>query len=111
MMYEYGYGVDENYSKNMEWFRKAAEQGYVGAQFRCMNMERASIKIYLYAVEWYRKAAEQGYACSQYHIGVMYHCGYGVDENHSTAVEWYRKAAEQGHTEAKERLDFAVFVH
>jgi len=36
----------------------------------------------------------------------MYHCGYGVDKNHSTAVEWYRKAAEQGHTEAKERLQY-----
>jgi len=27
----------------------------------------------------------------------MYHCGYNLDKNYSTAVEWFRKAAKQGH--------------
>ena len=31
-MYYYGNGVDQNYSRAMKWYRKAAEKGYANAQ-------------------------------------------------------------------------------
>lgn len=31
-MYDYGYGVDQNYELAVEWYRKAAYQGYTYAQ-------------------------------------------------------------------------------
>ena len=32
MMYQFGNGVDVNNSTAVEWYRKAAEQGYANAQ-------------------------------------------------------------------------------
>ena len=32
VMYEYGYGVNRDYKKAVEWYRKAAKQGYADAQ-------------------------------------------------------------------------------
>ena len=39
-------------------------------------------------------------------LGRMYHCGRGVDENHSLAVKWFRKEAEQGYADAQFRLEY-----
>ena len=108
LMYQYGYGVDKNYSTAVEWYRKAAEQGHAGAQYYLGNMycfgqgvdyNRST------AVVWYRKAAKQGHAFAQYNLGEMYQYGLSVNKNHSTAVEWYRKASEQGHAIAQRNLD------
>ncbi len=107
LMYQYGYGVDKNYSTAVEWYRKAAEQGHAGAQYYLGNMyffgqgvdyNRST------AVVWYRKAAKQGHAFAQYNLGEMYQYGLSVNKNHSTAVEWYRKASEQGHAIAQRNL-------
>jgi len=64
LMYQYGRGVDKNISTAVEWFRKAAEQGYADAQFRLgLKYEEGCgvDKNESTAVEWYRKAAEQGH--------------------------------------------------
>ena len=53
----------------MEWFRKAAEKGYVGAQFSVVSMNEHGKGVdqnYSIKMELYRKTAEQGHACSQY---------------------------------------------
>jgi TPR repeat protein len=61
-MYEHGLGVGKDYKKALEWFRKAADQGYAVAQcnlgFMYANgfgVEKNDEK----ALEWCRKAAEQ----------------------------------------------------
>jgi len=48
------------------------------------------------AVKWYTLAAEQGHALAQHNLGVMYHNGLGVPQNHKTAFKWFTLAAEQG---------------
>ena len=37
-MYDNGWGVPENDAEAVKWYRKAAEQGYVDAQFNLGNM-------------------------------------------------------------------------
>jgi len=67
-------GVDKNYSTAVEWYRKAAEQGYEGAQFNLGVMYDKGWDVdknELTAVEWYRKAVEQGHAIAQYSIDRM----------------------------------------
>ena len=47
----------------MKWYRKAAEQGQVDAQYNLGSFYRKGWgvpKDYAEAVKWYRKAAEQG---------------------------------------------------
>ena len=60
----------------MEWFRKAAEKGYVGAQFSVVSMNEHGKGVdqnYSTKMELYRKTAEQGHteAKERLHIAVF----------------------------------------
>ena len=66
--YYNGQGVAQDYKKAVEWFSKAAEQGYASAQFNlgvCYEFGKGVPKDDKKAVEWFSKAAEQGYASAQ----------------------------------------------
>lgn len=56
-------GVEKDYTKAVEYFRKAAEQGYHWAQYNlgnCYYNGYGVTKDHAEATKWYRKAAEQG---------------------------------------------------
>ena len=96
-----------NYTKAIEWYRKAAEQGYARAQSDLGWMYQNGYGIsqdYTEAVKWYQKAAEQGYAQAQNKLGNTYYWGIGVTKDYAEAVKWYRKAAEQGDETSKNNL-------
>ena len=64
-MYDHGHGVDVDYKKAIEWYKKAAEQGLASAQFNLGNMYYHGQGVdmnYKKAIEWYEKAAKQGHA-------------------------------------------------
>jgi TPR repeat protein len=91
--------VDHGFEKLFERFSKAAEQGYVSAQFNLGAMYYNGNFVdqnFEKAFEWFSKAAEQGNAPAQYNLGLMYYDGDFVDENFEKAFEWFSKAAEQG---------------
>lgn len=97
----------KNYAKAIEWYRRAAEQGYAPAQFSlgvCYNYGHSVTQDFAEAAKWYRKAAEQGFAKAQNSLGFCYENGEGVTKDILEAVNWYRKAAEQGQTNAKSNL-------
>ncbi len=103
-MYKSGQGVEQDYVKAVEWYRKAAEQGYALAQCNlgvCYANGQGVKQDYTEAVKWYRKAAEQGYARAQRNLGGCYYKGEGVKQDYSEAAKWYRKAAEQGNASAQ----------
>ena len=75
-----------DYAKAMKWYRKAAEQGHVGAQI------------------WYQRSAKGGNTDAQYELGYMYHNGIGVSKDYAKAAEWYRKAANRGDMRARKVL-------
>ena len=63
-MYQHGHGVDVNYKKAMEWFEKAAEQGYALAQYNLGIMHESGDGVGQsdsMAMRWYAKAAAQGF--------------------------------------------------
>ena len=79
-------GLPQSDALAVEWYRKAADQGYAQAQYNLGGMYeegRGGLpQSDALAVEWYRKAADQGYA------------GGAVA---SESRRWmYRKAADQG---------------
>ena len=62
-MYEYGLGVTMDDKKAVEWYTKAAEQGYASCQYNLGTMYEYGDGVTMdkaKAVEWYTKAAEQG---------------------------------------------------
>ena len=94
---EYYYA--ENYTKAVECYRQAAEQGYAEAQYAlgiCYDNGNGVAQNYTEAVKWYLKAAEQGLVFAQHNLGNCYADGEGVAQNYTEAVKWWRKAAEQG---------------
>ena len=96
---ENAYGVERNFAKAAEWYRKAAEQGHTGAQtFLAFALLTGSgiAKDPEQAVAWFRNAAEKGNSEAQQNLGRCLFYGEGCKENRQEAVSWYRKAAEQG---------------
>lgn len=91
--------LDQNLDFAVEWYRKAAEQGYALAQDDlgdCYYYGDGVEEDYVEAVKWYQRAAEQGNKWSQDSLGECYYNGNGVDKDYNKAFEWYLKAAEQG---------------
>jgi tetratricopeptide (TPR) repeat protein len=61
-------GVPQDYTKALEWFRKAADQGNADAQVNLGSMYYLGQVVpqdYVEAMKWYRKAADQGNAHAQ----------------------------------------------
>ncbi len=110
VMYAKGEGVSKDAVRAVEWFRKAAAQGDVKAQFNLgwayakgEGVSKDAVK----AVEWFQKAAAQGLAWAQNDLAVMYAKGEGVSKDAVRAVEWFRKAAAQGDVKAQFNLGWA----
>ena len=93
MCYEFGYGVAQDESEAVKWFRKAVEQGNASAQCKLGAMYaigRGVAQDESEAVKWFRKAAEQGDASAQLMLGIMYTSGWGVAKDDWKAVGWGR---------------------
>ena len=110
--YAEGIGVEKDEKIAVEWFRKAAVQGFARAQDNlgyCYQYGLGVDKDEKKAVELYRKAAVQGNAEAQDSLGFCYDAGIGVAKDEKKAVFWYQKAAEQGNAEAQKSLGICYF--
>jgi TPR repeat protein len=102
-LFRKGDGVEKDYVKAVHWYRKAANQGFAGAQNNLAVMYEQGLgvpKNKPEAAMWYIKAAEQHNANAQHSIGIMYRDGEGVPQNFEEAAKWISKAAEQSHNGA-----------
>lgn len=99
-MYRDGKGAPLDYKLAMEWYRKAAAQGYPAGQHRVGNMYVLGLGVnqnFTEAKCWHLKAAKQGYPASQHFIGDEHYIGRGMFHSFAQAVVWYLKAASQGY--------------
>ena len=116
-LYENGFGVPQSNSQAIEWYKKAAAQGYEDAIEKLKKLDPTDAKAqndlgdkyynsenYAEAVKWYQKAAEQGDAYAQFKMGYLYYKGFGVTQDYTEAAKWYRKSAEQGYMYAQSTL-------
>ena len=97
----------KDYQNSLEWFQKAADQGYSNAQNFLGYMYENGYGVtqdYTKAVELYQKAADQGLIIAQCNLGLMYANGYGVTQDYDKAIKWYQKAANQGNARAQNNL-------
>ena len=101
-----GENFPKDYPDAVKWYRKAAEQGDITAQYHlgdCYYYGNGVPKNRSEAAKWFRKAAEQGNAAAQYMTGV---CSLGERPNfdYTKAAKWFRNAAEQGYAKAQYAL-------
>lgn len=76
------------------WFRRAADQGHIGAQLR---MGRIALPDHEAAFYWFNKAALQNNSDAQVNVGEMYLNGMGVTQNDIEGAKWIEKGALKGH--------------
>lgn len=104
LRYYNGDGVAKDFSKAVELYRKAAEQGFAPAQTNLAwfyETGRVVAKNEVEAVKWWRKAAEQGCAQAQCCLGVCYVRGGGVTKDLVQAYKWLSLAVVQSDEWAK----------
>ena len=104
-MYLDGQGVEQSFTDYFTWMKRAAEQGYVEAQYHLGRGFFLGIagqrQSFANAAIWIKRAAEQGHADAQYYIASMYSDGQGVEQSHTDYLTWITKAAVQGHPDAQ----------
>ncbi|TYQ16598.1 UNVERIFIED_CONTAM: TPR repeat protein [Acetivibrio alkalicellulosi] len=104
--YELGrfYHVEKKeYKKAEEYYKKAEEQGDVGALLNLGVLYKNEYKEYKKAEEYYKKAEEQGDVKALLNLGILYKNEY---KEYKKAEEYYKKAEEQGDVRAL--LDLGV---
>jgi len=109
--YDLGMHVKPDGMQSIRWITRAANQGYVPAEYEMgrIYLYGRGIPIdYAQALLWERKAADQGDARAQRDMAFMYERGFGVAADPAQAAEWNRKAATQGNAEAQIRLAKAL---
>lgn len=105
-------GVTKNYTKALELYLQAAEQGYDWAQARVGYMYDEGLgapEDNVKAMSWYTKAAEQGNVTAQNNIGALYENGEGVTKDYTLAAQWYQKAAEEHNARSQANLSELYF--
>lgn len=93
----HGLGVERDYAKALECYRKAAELKSEWAMEQigwCYEKGLGVPADEKEAFSWYRKAAENGQAWSMGQLALWYETGRGTEKNPSQAYYWYRKNAE-----------------
>ena len=102
--HEYASGFDsaKDYTKAMQWYRKAADLGDAEGQYNVAGLYRwgdGVPKSVSEAEKWYLKAAEGGYSSAWNSLGDIYRDGAeGVEKDYAKAMYWYRKDADEGHS-------------
>ncbi|OJW71116.1 MAG: hypothetical protein BGO68_04700 [Candidatus Amoebophilus sp. 36-38] len=100
---ESGEILDQDQDKEIEVYKKAAEQGDAEAQFKlglCYEIGQGVKIDWQEAVKWYQRAAEQGFVTAQSKLGGIYL----AEKNYQEALKWNQKAAGQGDVSAQYNL-------
>jgi TPR repeat protein len=106
--FETGKNAKLSKAEAAKWYRKAAEQGNVEAQFRLARLLQEGApdlkKNTDVAAKFYESAARHGHVEAQNWLGYCYQHGLGVPQSDANAVEWYSKAATAGLAKAQNNL-------
>ena len=129
LIYDRGLGIQRDPFEAMKWYRMAANQGHVLAQYMLGMMHSSgfdgatrarsnAVRIggaaatpsqrlgiaYVEALKWLTLAAKQGLPQAQYSLGLMYATGSGIPEDFIAAHFWWTVATERGSDHARNKL-------
>lgn len=104
--YEIGEGVQRDYAKALEWFRRTLEpslppfpEAKARAETKIGIMYDGGQGVpqdFSEAAKWYRKASEDGDDWGQWFLGYMYEEGRGVAQDFVQAYMWFNLASASG---------------
>ncbi|MES1927019.1 SH3 domain-containing protein [Salinisphaera sp. T31B1] len=103
VLYDEGYGVEQNYDTARSWYEKAAAQNYAKAEHNLGIMYQAGHGVSAdpdQAAQWFKRAAEHGEPAAQNNLAVMYVRGQGVPQDLVEAARWAARAASAGNQSA-----------
>jgi len=98
---------EPDYQQAVYWYKQAALQGHVLAQYNLGHQYLAGLGIdrsERQAMEWWLKAAQSGHALAQFNVGRGYYLGIGLAENHKKSRQWFERAAKNGEQKSIEIL-------
>ncbi|TNE43972.1 MAG: sel1 repeat family protein [Sphingomonadales bacterium] len=99
--YAFGKGVPQDKAAAIDWYSKAANQGYAEAQFNLGASYAGGLgvpKNMNEAIKWYLRAANQGHGGAQFNLGFAYGLGTGVPVSLVEAYKWFTLSASQPET-------------
>ena len=102
-----GIGFEQNDTKAVRWYERAAELGHKEAQTqvaRAYTYGQGVPKDYKKAAKWVALVAKGGADWAQYTYGIFLEHGYAGEPDLVQAAHWYRQAANQGNADAKNNL-------
>lgn len=95
----------KSYDNAVQSFTKAAELGYIPANYALGLINENRFNDVDKALTYYKVSADDGHINSQKALGNIYDIGRpSISQNNATAGMWYNKAANSGDEEAKEIL-------
>ncbi|MEM7194792.1 MAG: tetratricopeptide repeat protein [Pseudomonadota bacterium] len=103
VLYVRGMGVEQDVSRGVGLYKKAARMGHPSAQFNlglAYYTERGTEYSPGKAKLWWEKAAVQGHPSAQYNLASMLWSGKGIKKDQASAMQWFRKAIRSGSREA-----------
>jgi TPR repeat protein len=101
-----GYGLERDDGQAAYWYRQAAQQGHVEAQYNLARLYATGQGVprdQEAALHWVRAAASQGYAPAQARFGMRYAAGSGISQDHRLAYFWLTLAFLHG-DKSREKL-------
>ena len=108
LAFETGMDAKLDEAEAARWFRQAALQGNVEAQFHLARLVAKGAKglkqDFSTALKLYQDAAAKGHAQAMNALGQAYQQGKGTGADPARAAEWYRKAAGQKLADAENNL-------
>ena len=117
LMYAEGRHVAPNIKEAVVWFRQAAENDLLEAQYDLAEIlvegDLGIVRNLDEAVRWYRRVTSHDFRWPDFHplvtkaqfvLGEFYEQGLGVPQDDQQAAAWFESAAERGHGHAQLRL-------
>jgi|GEM_PF-6674703 len=99
-------GVEPDFGKAISYWNRAADQGYVQAQFNLgvLYDTVGTVQNPWEAFRYYKLAADKGYAPAQFNVGVAFEKGDGIAKDLRKAKHYYGLAKNQNYAPAIKRL-------
>ena len=110
--YDQGWGVDIDYAKAMEWYKKAADQEQKASYNAIGNLYRTGQGVkqdQTEAFKWFEKGAKVKDTQAMLNLGNCYYFGMGTQKNLPEAIQWWSEAAKLGNPYALAQMGDCYF--
>ena len=99
IMYYYGRGTNQDYSKALEWYKKSSVQRFSPAELN-LGLMYIGYKQYKKGFEFVYRASLQDLPSAQYNLAILLQDGLGIKADNNKAYVWMSISAFNGYEPA-----------